>query len=1062
MKKLVSIFAIMCMMMCCITVASAADRTYTFSGTNIVKSAGTEDVENVKLTNDISVTTGGPMNWKVAAVTDAAHNNECGFYPIGGGFNPTGSYIFLMTGNTNKDTTFVLHMPAIPAGSEVTITFAKPIVTNNGGTRRNENDPYAYFNIGDRNISINGSEFDTWHTASVVTGRETDRILFNCDEWGAVAIQKIEIKENVNTPLHTLNVKTTQYANLMINGIRYYATGLGDLNSPPSFAEGEKVTIIAKKDGYADAETTVTIGNEDVTAEFYPECEKNAVYYESDFGVSSGKLELGSYLLGIEAKPVTRFFGEVTFTENGILSLSGDNGEIVTLSKKDDGIYANETFITAKDNMEFEIIFDQEVGIATLTQNGVSTVIDEGLRKFRKINYLRDIDSYSEIVEKYSPFEPKITMDYLGISYPDMSNITIEGPDTVVSFADWGTNTAEYKAVLEYDKNISNDWLLNGETVPEKGTAKGQRWARVYIPSGMSGTARLEFKYGDYTAYKDINVVTNPKLELTHEGKTLNLYGRKKFTVSAVDEYGNDVSGIVNSIILKDFKSSNEDAIKIDENGIMSAVGVGTATITANAYTGVDNIISVNYTVERYAIEGTTATTATNGAAGGAGVAYEPNDLVTDEHITGYKLICGDEESYIEPTEIPAATVEKDGFVVTAVYSQSGSLGYSKLREVKAGDKTEISSGRKTVYFYADGNFEKLTEADTTIEGFEVNGAPNSYYTISPVYTFTDIGDVSEGKTLDATFGNGYYDITFKKAETWRGDILVNGYMVGNNVDQADADRKVIDGALYTAERINIDNGEINVSMTDGSTLLDYVTVERSSKIYSRIFIIGDSLACEYYGEFEQEVGGGRSGWGQQLGDFVNLPITNLANSGQYAKGLYGTAFPGVMKYGKGGDIVLIECGYNDRSYSTREEMVETVKAMIAEARANYMYPILVTPNASKHDYKPSVVWSSYLRDVAIDTNCELIDLSQMSYDFLYNLYGDDEDDVVTKNYNLTEVGGDTLHSSYAGAYVWASMVAQGLKDWDSHSYDSASLVNTDFSYTFTDTLGNTITAQVK
>ena len=60
-------------------------------------------------------------------------------------------------------------------------------------------------------------------------------------------------------------------------------------------------------------------------------------------------------------------------------------------------------------------------------------------------------------------------------------------------------------------------------------------------------------------------------------------------------------------------------------------------------------------------------------------------------------------------------------------------------------------------------------------------------------------------------------------------------------------------------------------------------------------------------------------------------------------------------------------------------------------------------------------------------------------------------------NYNLTAVGGDTLHSSYAGAYKWAEIVAQGLKDMG-----YADIVNTDFSYTFTDTLGNTLTAQVE
>lgn len=265
---------------------------------------------------------------------------------------------------------------------------------------------------------------------------------------------------------------------------------------------------------------------------------------------------------------------------------------------------------------------------------------------------------------------------------------------------------------------------------------------------------------------------------------------------------------------------------------------------------------------------------------------------------------------------------------------------------------------------------------------------------------------------------------------------------------------------MYTAEDIKVKNGTINVSMTDGSTMLDYVEFTKHPSFYDRqqrVYIIGDSLACIYYGSFEQEVGGGRAGWGQQLPDYLKVPVTDLANSGQYAAGLYRTAFPSVIENGEEGDILLIECAYNDRNYSTRSEMTECVKDMIRQCREVGITPILVTPNASKHDYKPSVAWSSYLLDIAADTGCQYIDLSKESYDFLYSLYGDDKDNVVTMNYNLTAVGGDTLHSSYAGAYKWASIVAQGLK-----TLGYGDIVNTEFKYEFTDTLGNNITAQVK
>ncbi|MBQ9598548.1 MAG: hypothetical protein IJR33_01905, partial [Clostridia bacterium] len=515
----------------------------------------------------------------------------------------------------------------------------------------------------------------------------------------------------------------------------------------------------------------------------------------------------------------------------------------------------------------------------------------------------------------------------------------------------------------------------------------------------------------------------------------------------AKDEYGNELNTL--NIELKDFKSSDESIIKIDQNGYMTAVGEGTATITANAYTGVDNIISAECTAGDFCIVGITD----------SNTSYTTADITKcDEYSVFY--FDGTEEK-VEKKQIPAMTVNRDGCVVTAYYDADGKLTYVRNDTVKKGDKIPVTNGTKKVYLSTGGEITKLTEADTTMEGFELNHAAGVGYIVFPIYKITDIGDVAEGKTLDVTLPNGYYDIGFKKGEPKRGDIFVNGFMAANNVDQCDADRKLTDGSCYVAEDVLIKDGKLTVSMTDGSTLLDYVTIKPSLTRKHRVYIIGDSLVCNYYGEFEKEVGGGRTGWGQVIGNYLNRPVTNLANSGQFAKGLYDTAFPSVIENGRFGDICLIECGYNDRSYSTRDEMITTVKAMVSECRDKGMKPILITPNASAHDYKPSVSWSSYLKDVAIDMDCPLIDLSQLSYDFLYSLYGDDKDGNITKNYNLTEVGGDTLHSSYAAAQKWASIVAQELKNMGVMQ-DNGDFYNTDYTYTFTDTLGNKIDCKVE
>lgn len=1014
----------------CITATSfaamAADKViYTFSGINCITDGSTNEITDAALTDKITVTTSGAMNRKYAAVTDLKHNNEVGTFPISEKFKANGSYVYLGAASANDNAIITMNMPTIEKGSKVTLTFAKPTVTNNGSTLRNTGDPYAYLKIADRYISINGDNFDTWRTESVVTGEDTNAIEFHCDKWGAIAISKIEIADGDGKPLHALNISSTQYANLNVNGIKFCADENGKITIP-SFPEGEKVTVTAAKDGYKSAGAEVTIGKEDASIEIPLECEKNAEYYESDFGNTAGTLALdGEYKFadGIGAKNVTRIIGRVTFGENGKITVNTDNGTAAEI-KYTDKIYVGETEITSKDNMEFTLDFDKDNNFAIMSQN------DEHIK-------VENVNTVFDTIKSISG--QNATLEYIGISYPDVSKITIDGPDKVSSLV----NNVGYDYDIQPEYYIPETQITY--SVSDSDKAYTDNNGTLVVNSGGSGKVSICAEYNGAKAYKEVEIIANPKIaEWKHDGNTLNLHSSRYFDVYDMkDEFGNNIY-----LPLKDFKSSDESVIIIDQNGMMTAVGKGKATITANAFTGTDNIISVDYTVDCFTIDGITEND----------VSYTDGKLTENENIVSYKITYSDGTSEeIKETEIPAATVKEDGTAATMIYDADGKLISVRNNKVKAGDKVPASNGTKRVYLCNENGIKEIKDTDTTMRGYEIKHKAGVEYEISPVYKFTDIGDVKdEGKTLNGIFDNGYYDITFKKAETGRGDIYVNGYMAGNNVDQSDADRKVTDGALYTAENILVKDGKINVSMCDGSTMLDYVIVEKSLDRPQRVYVIGDSLACNYYGDFEKEVGGGRTGWGQVLSDYLNVPVTNLANSGQFAAGLYKTAFPSVIENGRNGDILLIECGYNDRNYSNRDEMTACVKDMIKQCREKGITPVIVTPNASEHDYKPSVVWSSYLRDIAVDTECQIIDLSRQSYDFLYSLYGDNKDKVITKNYNLTEVGGDTLHSSYAGAHKWASIVAQGLKDM------GMNFVNTDFSYTFTDTLGNEITSQVK
>ena len=155
---------------------------------------------------------------------------------------------------------------------------------------------------------------------------------------------------------------------------------------------------------------------------------------------------------------------------------------------------------------------------------------------------------------------------------------------------------------------------------------------------------------------------------------------------------------------------------------------------------------------------------------------------------------------------------------------------------------------------------------------------------------------------------------------------------------------------------------------------------------------------------------------------------------------------------------MVLESGYNDRTYDTEGIMTNAVTSMVNEAKEKGVDVILVSPNASQHDYSGSVVWTRVMEAVATATTTDYIDLAQESYDFLYANYGDEfcnEDKTLTtysKVYNVSDI----LHSTYNGAQKWASIVAQGMYDL---GYDD--IINTEYSYTFKDGKNQDITCNV-
>lgn len=328
---------------------------------------------------------------------------------------------------------------------------------------------------------------------------------------------------------------------------------------------------------------------------------------------------------------------------------------------------------------------------------------------------------------------------------------------------------------------------------------------------------------------------------------------------------------------------------------------------------------------------------------------------------------------------------------------------------------------------------------------------------VTPVFYY-DAGVPGEKGTAgyDIPMPAGTYDFRVINTSGKRCDVYADDQMLVNNILQNGSTPNYFDvkDIITSDDTITISTADYS-SGDDASSKTIQIWLAPSSKIAARlqkVYVLGDSLVAKYYNGADKD-NNIRTGWGQVLENYLTdaVDVVDLANSGITAKGLRGTAFTQVEASGQPGDILILESGYNDKTYDTEAEMKEAVTAMVEGAQAKGLTVVLVSPNASAHDYNGSVAWTGFMEDVAAAKAVPYIDLSQLSFDFLKEMYGDDKD-TVYKNYNL-EVDEDSLHSTFNGANKWASVVAGELYKMSAVS----SIVDTDYVYVFIDTKGNII-----
>lgn len=441
--------------------------------------------------------------------------------------------------------------------------------------------------------------------------------------------------------------------------------------------------------------------------------------------------------------------------------------------------------------------------------------------------------------------------------------------------------------------------------------------------------------------------------------------------------------------------------------------------------------------------------------------------VATIDSATGALTVTGEGSADIKATITNATAVtEKVVTITVAVYSITGeATGASTVVDTSKIIKGSTIAKYLVTTATADGVQVASTEvaaADITAGSYTVNTTGAAKYEIAPIYS-ANVGNPGE----KGTYGSGYYfDVpsdTYNftiTASGSRADVYVNNQMLVNNILQnggASATDQVND-IIVTEGYAKITTADYagNNGKTDKDTLLTEVKVVKSPSIVNRMtkmYVLGDSLVAKYYNGGSDTNQTAQTGWGQVLSNYIadDIEVVCLSNSGVTASGLVGTAMTQILESAKAGDYLVLESGYNDRDERDATIMKNALREMINGAEAKGVTVVLVSPNASNHTYGANVSWTTHMEEVAEETSTAYVDLSQMSYDFFESTYGGSKPEFVGC-YNVS----DRLHSTYNGAQKWASFVAQGLYD-----LGMTNAVNTEYSYSFTDFNGNTITCAV-
>lgn len=942
--------------------------------------------------------------------------------------------------------------------------------------------------------SVPGMHFEKWVEGTDAAGAEVEKFVAGAEEkvYTAVYAEGSEVS--------TVNVKSNSFAKVTLqSGDAEALTAWTDATGAAAFADipnGREYTYTIEKNGYAKKEGKFTLGIEtyELTdkAEF-DEDHGDYLYYEADWTEGQGFITNGANANAGE-RGINSTLGEgIVFPEDltavtihvkvgmnrfgsrsndvGHFTLKNADGAVVLGLRfsKTAGIEAftgwNGTNVNMTDgynetDVENKVEVVPSTGALTTPvevdftidkTNNVITVIS-GETTMGILPLLEDPSNINTLFAGVYRENVQMSVYEVAAVKPDPMSINIAGD---MDFAKVGgqTITKQYSKSEAVATDSGFTWKVEGPGT--EGISIDNEGLLTVTDTTVPGVYKVTVTGNDTgkTASLDVTIGDFQQLTLIPEGpmaydKT-DAQGTYQL-LSAVDTFGDNITELVTPA----WSIDNTDVAEIDAaTGALKVKAYGKATVKLTITNGTAvSEAEIPVTVGKYSIVKDVAGDTTT--IDFAEIEKADNYLVTtskDGAVVNQFTTTG------EITTVKAAEAGKK---ITATYDE-GALVSAEIADLAEGEAIpEATETTKVMAWKSLESMEPIKTATEVKTTLDVDTKDADKVEVGVIYNAAVTGNGTTGYAVGDTVAvpaGTYKFVITNDNSTDRGDVYVNEQMLVNNMFQYGKDP-----ATYTANDIVVKEGYATIKTYDDKGIkvkVEITKVPSTVKRVPKMYVLGDSLVAMYYNGCSPTNNLNQTGWGQVLQNFItkDIEVVDLGNSGVTAPGLYDSAFTQVRESAQEGDYFILESGYNDKTYVSEPVMKEAVRNMVNEAREVGIKDIvLVSPNASQHDYSANVAWTTYMEDMVKELETGYVDLSQESYDFLNSRYGDKFGGSALNDYSTPYNVSDRLHSTYNAATCWASIIAQGL-----YNMGYKDIINFEYSYTFTDGAGEEITVQL-